>query len=132
MGAKSRRKGAQAEREFATLLFEYLGLKAKRNLEQYQTSDGRDLVGAGPFCLQLKRYARCVLEGWMQEAESAARPGEIPAVALRVDGGGWIVAFRFEKGGAQLMANELDGMGGSPTEDLCATTTTVGDSSRSC
>ena len=126
MGAKSRRKGAQAVREFAGLLFDYLGLRAKRNLEQYQTTDGRDLTGAGPFCIQVKRYAKCVIEGWMAEAESATKPGEIPALAIRTDGGGWIVAFRFERGGAQLMGNELDNVGGH----ACTTTTTDDGSSR--
>lgn len=51
-------KGAAAEREFAALVFDQLGTKLARNLEQSR-SGGHDLeaVGDGPAALALRGFA---------------------------------------------------------------------------
>lgn len=61
----SRAKGASAEREFAQLIHQHLGVDLRRNLEQSR-SGGHDLVAVGTdsvslaldaFAIEIKRYA---------------------------------------------------------------------------
>ena len=57
-----RAKGAAFERQIAGMLFDELGIKFKRNLEQYQMKNLADLTSSDasfPFLLELKRYKRC-------------------------------------------------------------------------
>lgn len=60
MGKKSRTKGAVYENEVCKALFKFWP-SAKRNLSQYQGSDGRDLDGTEPVCFQLKRRKKITL-----------------------------------------------------------------------
>ena len=53
MGKKSRTKGADFEREVAKVLRPFFP-DAKRNLDQYQEKDGRDISGTMPLCIQCK------------------------------------------------------------------------------
>jgi hypothetical protein len=48
MSKLARNRGAQYEREVATAVFDALGVKIKRNLQQYQTAELGDLE-LGPF-----------------------------------------------------------------------------------
>ena len=103
MGMKSRRKGAGAEREFAALIHDWLGVRLVRNLEQTRAG-GHDLVvdDDGPaaealdrFAFEVKRHSRVTSaslnEWWLQADEQAWRCGKIPALAYRADRQPWQV-----------------------------------------
>jgi hypothetical protein len=97
----SREKGAAAEREFARLIFDHLGVELRRNLEQSR-SGGYDLlpVGEGPvslaldaYALEIKRYREftpAMLAGFWSQAEAQARrAARLPALAFRADRQEW-------------------------------------------
>ncbi|HHJ40062.1 MAG: hypothetical protein AXA67_02140 [Methylothermaceae bacteria B42] len=103
MGAKSRRKGAGAEREFAAVLFDWLGVRLTRNLAQSRAG-GHDLVvddegpaaeALGRFAIEVKRHARVthanLKDWWRQAGEQARRCGKVPALAYRADRQPWQV-----------------------------------------
>ncbi|WP_295457504.1 restriction endonuclease [uncultured Thiodictyon sp.] len=98
-----RTKGATAERELAALIFDELGVKLVRNLDQSRRG-GHDLIvtddETGPVAASLARYALEVkrhaatppgsVRAWWGQAESqAARVGLVPALAYRADRGAW-------------------------------------------
>jgi hypothetical protein len=90
MGKKSRTKGAAFEREVANLISPYWP-DAKRNLDQYQTQDGRDLSETRPICMQLKRRKRTQLweikMAWVEANEAASVEYPYPMAVWRDDGG---------------------------------------------
>ena len=99
----SRAKGAAAEREFAALLLDLLGVKLARNLEQSR-SGGHDLeaVGDDPaalalrrFAIECKRYAAIppamLAKFWEQAESQARRASRVPALAFRADRQEWRV-----------------------------------------
>jgi hypothetical protein len=90
MGKKSRTKGASYENEVCKALFKFFP-SAKRNLAQYQSSDGRDLDGTAPICFQLKRRRRTTLatikNAYIEAAESLDDDYLMPAAVWRDDGG---------------------------------------------
>jgi Holliday junction resolvase len=99
----SREKGAAAEREFARLMFDHLGVSLVRNLEQSRRG-GHDLTapGADPVSLALdaytiecKRYRAitpAMLAGFWRQAEAqAAQIDKVPALAYREDRREWRV-----------------------------------------
>lgn len=92
MGARERRRGAQAEREFAAILSDWLGVAIKRNLGQERDS-GSDLT-TGRVRWEVKRHERlCVME-WCKQAQKSAKDHEIPIVAFRQDGEEWRCVLR--------------------------------------
>lgn len=86
-----RHKGAAFEREVAGLLLDELGIKFKREIEQYRQSDLGDLVpcdGTFPFTIECKRYADGYLakDSWWDQACSSARAaGLLPSLIYRFD-----------------------------------------------
>jgi hypothetical protein len=86
-----RMKGAAFEREVAGLLFDELGIKFKREIEQYRQSDLGDLVtcdGTFPFTIECKRYADGYLakDAWWDQACAAAHAANlIPSLIYRFD-----------------------------------------------
>jgi len=86
-----RMKGAAFEREVAGLLFDELGIKFKREIEQYRQSDLGDLVpcdGTFPFTIECKRYADGYLakDAWWNQACAAAHAANlIPSLIYRFD-----------------------------------------------
>ena len=84
-----RMKGAAFEREVAGLLFDELGIKFKREIEQYRQSDLGDLVpcdGTFPFTIECKRYADGYLakDAWWDQACAAAHAANlIPSLIYR-------------------------------------------------
>jgi len=101
----SRAKGAGAERELAGLIFDQLGVRLIRNLEQAR-GGGHDLVlhpdETGPaaesldrFAIECKRYQRIthadLVKFWKQAAEQAGHAGKIPALAYRENRQPWKV-----------------------------------------
>lgn len=86
-----RMKGATFEREVAGLLFDELGIKFKREIEQYRQADLGDLVpcdGTFPFTIECKRYADGYLakDAWWDQACAAAKASNlIPSLVYRFD-----------------------------------------------
>lgn len=87
----SRNKGAQFEREVAMALYEWTGLRFKRNLEQYRARGLGDLVTddpAWPFLIECKRAepGNMRMEQWRRQAQEAAdNAGLMPCVIYRLD-----------------------------------------------
>lgn len=103
MSAKSRTKGSSGERELAALLFDELGVRLHRRLEQYQRG-GCDLAvhpeEAGPVADRLRRLAievkrhreasQGLVDRWWQQAVTQAEAsGKVPALAYRADRCPW-------------------------------------------
>jgi Holliday junction resolvase len=99
----SRAKGAQAEREFAALIQEHLGVTLRRNLEQSR-SGGHDLEAIGDdtaavalnrFAIEVKRYRAvtpAMLAKFWEQAEMQARgASRMPILAYRADRQEWRV-----------------------------------------
>jgi len=103
MSKSQRSKGAAGERELCTLLYEHLGVRLVRNLEQSRRG-GYDLIphpdATGPIAAWLARYAIEVkrhatapphlLKQWWSQAETQARAvGLVPCLAYRTDRSAW-------------------------------------------
>jgi len=110
MSAMQRRKGANAEREFAQLIDDWIGVRLRRRLGQYQ-SGGCDLEmcfdQSGPVALRLshcaievKRMASvttALLEShWRQAVRQADEAGKVPVLAYRADRQPWRVVVPLE------------------------------------
>ena len=87
-----RNKGAAYERAIAQELFNELGIKFKRDLEQYRAGAHADLIADNPyfpFTLELKRYKDGPIGGspsWWQQVEVAAeREGKLPCLIYKYD-----------------------------------------------
>lgn len=94
----SRTKGASAEREISKLLYDELGIKLVRNLEQSR-SGGHDLIPdkdslLDAFAIEVKRYANvstAQLKGfWRQTMIQAIRANKIPVLMYRQDRCDWL------------------------------------------
>lgn len=83
MGASQRNKGAAAERELRKLLSDELGCDVLRNYAQ-AAQGGHDLLGVGPFALEVKRAETLrIPEWWLQACAQADEAGLVPALAYR-------------------------------------------------
>ncbi len=87
-----RAKGAAFEREVASMLYDRLGIKFRRELTQYQISGLGDLVPVDdapdwPFVIECKRYASgSIKPEWWGQVITAARKAELfPALIVRFD-----------------------------------------------
>lgn len=94
MGAMQRRKGADAEREIVLLLKEK-GIRAQRTapLQSAKGSNDPDVLGLPGVHLEVKRCERIEIDRWCAQAELAAKPTDIPAVAWRRTRQDWRVAI---------------------------------------
>jgi hypothetical protein len=95
MGAKSRRKGATGEREFAEVLRGF-NITARRSQQFCGLNQTADLTTSAK-CLhfEVKRYQRIAALRFMDQAVRDA--GErVPVVAMREDRGQWHVMIRAE------------------------------------
>jgi hypothetical protein len=103
MGKAQRENGAAGERELARALYDELGVKLSRRLEQTR-GGGFDLAPApdqtGPvvevlarYAFEVKRHAMAtpaLLRAWWAQAEAqATAAGLVPALAYRPDRGAW-------------------------------------------
>ncbi len=90
-GRSNRNKGCGGEREVCRFLTDETGIKASRNLKQYQEAQHGDII-FGPFCIEVKNHKRRSVRAWWRQAvESAKRIGKIPALAYKVHG----IGFRY-------------------------------------
>jgi len=92
MGKMSRDKGKRGEREWANYLRDKLGFDAKRGQQHRGGPDSPDVIGGipGTHC-EVKRTERLNLSEAMTQAVMEAKPGEVPYVAHRRNGKGWMV-----------------------------------------
>ena len=99
MSKKERTKGAAFEREVAKLLHPFWP-SARRNIEQYQSSDGRDLSDTQPICFQLKRRKMTKLweikHAYFEADESTDEDYPYPAAVWRDDNGDAMVMMKVE------------------------------------
>ena len=90
MGKRERTKGSTYENEVCKAIHPFWP-SARRNLSQYQSSDGRDLDFTQPVCFQLKRRKKITLAeikiGYLEAAESLDAEHRIPALVWRDDRG---------------------------------------------
>ena len=56
---------------------------AKRNIEQFRTTSGKDLLNTEPYVVQVKCGAKHSILKAYDEAKSAAKKGEIPVAVVR-------------------------------------------------
>ncbi len=84
----SRLKGANAEREVASLIFQNTGVRLKRNLEQAR-GGGHDLVADGegqhwPLAVEIKNYAEAkpasITAWWKQAVTQSEYVKQIPCL----------------------------------------------------
>jgi Holliday junction resolvase len=109
MSAKSRTKGAVAEREVCKLLRDEFGENVVRKLDQ--TRDGGNDIDFAPFRIEVKRRKALALEGQLKQVEKAcAGTSEVPVVFTRADNGKWIVCMRFDEW-ARLAREEVAYLG---------------------
>ena len=89
MGLRSRRKGANGEREVCRLLRDMWGVLVDRLLGQAR--DGGADVFVRPYRIEVKRRRRISALRYLEQATAAAKPGERAVSLLREDGGRWAV-----------------------------------------
>lgn len=104
MSKSQRRKGAAGELELAKILSEQLGWVVTRKLGQAR--DGGDDIQTGQFRWECKRRAKIAVYEFMDQITAACGPGDIPVVAMRADGKGWLVMMKLEDA-IPLIRNEL-------------------------
>ena len=99
----SRNKGAGFEREICRALELDLGIKAKRDIEQYRAADHGDiLVGdeSWPYVIECKRYAgkgHTYQKAWWDQVERAANAaGKEPVLIYKYDRQPITVVVRLE------------------------------------
>lgn len=99
MGAKSRRKGANGERE-AAQAWRDAGIDAKRSAPM-QAGDPRSMpdviLPTMPWLwLEVKREKKCNLHAALKQATEAAPDGKMPMAFCRSDKEDWVVTMHFE------------------------------------
>jgi hypothetical protein len=81
-GAKSRRKGANWEREVANILTELTGVECSRRLQQYQVG-GSDIETILPIAVEAKTGYRISVAKALEQVEEARNPEELPFVWVK-------------------------------------------------
>ena len=90
MGKSERIRGIRYENEVCKAIFQFWP-SARRNLSQYQGSDGRDLDDTAPVCFQLKRRKKITLAeikiAYIEARESLNGDYRIAVAGWRDDNG---------------------------------------------
>lgn len=96
MGAMQRTKGAAAERQFANMLTDDLGVSVKRALDQTREG-GADIV-LGIFAIQVKHAAKAAIKSWWQQTVTDAHKAKkIPVLAYKINRQGWRIRMRMKE-----------------------------------
>jgi hypothetical protein len=98
----SRDKGTRGEYAVIKLIEELLGIKLKRDVEQYRQADRGDLILAEdadwPFCVEVKSYSGLSVTHrpawWQQVAKASAAHGLIPVLFYKFDRYEWRVVMK--------------------------------------
>lgn len=86
-----RAKGAAFEREISQKIFEQLGIKVQRDLDQYRMKGRGDLIGLDGWCIECKRYANTKANDlhkdawWGQTCAAASLTGDQPVLIFKYD-----------------------------------------------
>jgi Holliday junction resolvase len=85
--ALSRNKGANGERELASIIRDWFGLDVTRNWQGQAAVGGSDIAGIAGWAIEVKRakVAR-IGEWWDQACQQAEANGDAPALCYRIDG----------------------------------------------
>lgn len=90
LGGKGRRaKGQRGEREFFSLLNQYLPASEHIQRELAQTRDGGSDGRTARFAIEVKRQERLAIGAWLKQARAQAQDDEIPVVAYRQNNDDW-------------------------------------------
>jgi len=135
----SRDKGTRGEYAVIKLIEELLGIKLKRDVEQYRQADRGDLILAEdadwPFCVEVKSYSGLSVTHrpawWQQVAKASAAHGLIPVLFYKFDRYEWRVVMKantvsFALGGSLdhdddiLLTTDTDGFAYLAREILAA------------
>ena len=136
----SRDKGTRGEYAVIKLIEELLGIKLKRDTEQYRQADRGDLIlaedGADwPFCVEVKSYSGLSVTHrpawWQQVVKASAAHGLIPVLFYKYDRYEWRVVLKantvsFALGGTLdhdddiLLTTDVDGFAYMAREILAA------------
>ncbi len=136
----SRDKGTRGEYAVIKLIEELLGIKLKRDTEQYRQADRGDLIlaedGADwPFCCEVKSYSGLSVTHrpawWQQVVKASAAHGLIPVLFYKYDRYEWRVVMKantvsFALGGTLdhdddiLLTTDVDGFAYLAREILAA------------
>lgn len=93
MPINSRNKGSAAEREVGKIIYDLLGIKVERNLDQWR-SGGYDLVGLDKVALEVKRAKKPLLNAWWKQTVAQANEaGLVPCLWYRLDRQQWVVVL---------------------------------------
>jgi Holliday junction resolvase len=92
----SRQKGAAGEREFANFLKER-GYDARRGQQFSGGTDSPDVIGVPGVHIEVKRTERTDIYGWLQQAKEDAGILNMPLVAHRKNGYGWVAIMDMEE-----------------------------------
>jgi len=115
----SRSKGKRGEYAVIDLIQENLGIKLKRDIEQYRAGDRGDLIapdGADwPFCIEVKSHSKGFIhkpEWWRQVAKAAAAQGKMPVLFYKFDRLEWRLVLKantvsFAMGGTLDHSNDI-------------------------
>lgn len=96
MGAMQRTKGAAAERQFANMLTDDLGVSIKRTLDQTREG-GADIV-LGIFAIQVKHAAKAQIKTWWQQTVTDAHKcKKIPVLAYKINRQNWRIRMRMKE-----------------------------------
>ena len=98
----SRDKGTRGEYAVIKLIEELLGIKLKRDVEQYRQADRGDLILAEdadwPFCVEVKSYSGLSVTHrpawWEQVVKASAAHGLIPVLFYKYDRYEWRVVLK--------------------------------------
>jgi hypothetical protein len=95
MSVNARAKGARGEREFAAMVYDHLGIRLQRNLEQTRCG-GFDLLGMHGWAIEVKNTVdtspAALRRHWKQTVRQAE--GTRPMLAVKVPRNGWDVIIR--------------------------------------
>ena len=109
MSKISRTRGATFEREIVSDIAVNLGVKTKRNLDQYQEAGLGDII-LGNYVIECKRRRKIAVYEFIEQADAACKSGQTPLVVMRADGKKALAVMRWEDI-LKLLGNELN-----PTE----------------
>jgi hypothetical protein len=89
-GRRSRRKGANGEREFRDLMrtFGFTVERTGRSARHTKDDLGHDLVGVH---IEVKRREKLCIPQWMRQSRTDAGPNRVPTVAHRRNNEEWLM-----------------------------------------
>ena len=106
MAINSKAKGKRGEIEIARMLREY-GYDCRRGQQYCGANGDADVVGLPGLHLEIKRVEKLNVETALRQAETDAKPGEIPALMHRANREEWKVTLRL-KDFMEIWKNDME------------------------